>query len=173
MDHETVSPTNRMEIPPDSPCPCGSGKPAADCCLPPVTGLDVALKLLGGIVLAIHIFGVLIATVTAWYEIGTIVLSGMILTPTGLGIAFISFRGCRPIGFYYGLTAPTATVICFALICGLYWGTNDAQAPIELLLALFSLICIPLGVAAVVELYRSRPLKQQLAAQFGIVRFFG
>ena len=159
---------NRIQIPPDSPCPCGSGKQIADCCVPSATGLAAAMKLLGGIILAVHILGILIATVAAWYEIRTIIVSGMILAPPSLGIAFISFRGCRPLGFYCGLAVPTAAIICFFLICGFNWGPSDAQTPVELLLALFSLICVPVGIAAVVELCRSRRLRQQLPAQFGI-----
>lgn len=126
------------------------------------------MKLFGGILLAIHTLGILLATLAAWYAVQTLVLSGMVLAPTGLAIAFISFRGCRPIGFYYGLTAPTATVICFALICGLDWDNNDARAPIGVFLALFSLICVPLGVVGVGELCESRPRKQRLPAHFGI-----
>ena len=47
-----------------------------------------------------------IGSIAAWFLIPIIVLAGMVLTPTSLGIAFISFRGCRPIGFYYGLATP-------------------------------------------------------------------
>jgi len=59
-------------------------------------------------------------------------------------------------------------VICFSLICGFNWGTDEARIPIALLLTVFSLICVPLGLAAVMELNGSRPLKHQLPAHFGI-----
>lgn len=151
----------------------GSSAGIADCYRKQPTGLGVALKVIGGIYLASHTLGILIATIAAWNEIRSIMLWGVILAPTGLGIAFFAFRGCRPIGFYYGLSAPTATVTCSAIIGGFAWSPSDAQIPIVFLLALFNLVFVPVGVVAIVELYRSRPMKQPLPAQFGISSLLG
>ena len=35
MEHESISSKNRIEIPPDSPCPCGSNNRMEDCCMTP------------------------------------------------------------------------------------------------------------------------------------------
>lgn len=115
-----------------------------------------------------HVIGLMIATVFAWHEIRSIVWSGPILTLTGLTIALISYRKNRPAGLYFGLAAPTVAVICFSLICGLQWSTDEALVPVGMVLTCFSAICILTIRHAFREISRSRQLEQVLPLQFGI-----
>ena len=146
MSHAAAPRTKRVKIPPDDPCPCGSGRRIADCCQPAATGAAAVVRLAGGIFLAFHAVAIPLATVAGWFQPDSLAVSGVVLAPTGLVIAAISFRARRPIGFCYGLAAPTAAVVGFALICGVYQGADSARMVVGLLLALFALVCVPLGV---------------------------
>ncbi|MEN6449155.1 MAG: HEAT repeat domain-containing protein [Thermoguttaceae bacterium] len=119
------------------------------------------------ILIVLYTVGIAAAAVIAVGEIESILCSGPALAITGVLIALISFRAERPIGFYYGLSAPTMTVVCFCVIFGLNWGPDTAHLPIAASLAVFSLACLPSGVFAVLETGR-KSARHSLRFQFGI-----
>jgi hypothetical protein len=115
----------------------------------------------------LHTLGIAVATIFAAGDIETIIPSGLILGPTGILIALASFRAGCPVGFHYGLAAPTVAVICFCIIFGLKWGPSDAENPITTALVVFSLISLPLSGWGLKESYR-QSARNPLRFQFSI-----
>jgi hypothetical protein len=120
------------------------------------------------ILVVVHSIGTLLATIAAWDVIQSIILSGPILGVTGLTVALLSFRGRRPIGFHYGLAAPTVAIVSFFFINFLSWSPSEAWMPVGALATVFSVISIPACVAAVLEHRNHRPPQHPLPLQFGI-----
>jgi hypothetical protein len=94
-------------------------------------------------------------------HIESILASGPIFSLVGIAIAVACYRFNLRRGFYFGLAAPTVSVLCFALICGLDWSPSDARRPIPALLILFALFYIPAGFYAFAEAKSPRPLAKR------------
>jgi len=103
------------------------------------------------ILICIQMLGIAGSIVASLVEIESIVASGPVFSAVGLAIALLCYRRRRPLGIYFGISAPTISVVCFAIIFGLQWSPEDAAAPISMLLVLFGVPALPLGVAALHE----------------------
>ncbi len=114
------------------------------------------------VLINLQILGVVAAAVAALVDIESIVFSGPILSTTGSILAARSFRRDRAIGFYMGLAAPTMSVLCFSLICGLEWSPRVAEVPVGTLVVLFAAVHINLGVAALIEAHRVKDRRRPL-----------
>jgi hypothetical protein len=121
----------------------------------------------------LQIVGILIATVAALMEIESIVASGPLLTLNGLLIAVVGYRRRRPPAFYFGLYAPSVSLICFLIIFFNRWGPSAAARPIGALVALLAFVGIPLGVYALVSLSGDCFQVERRGRQFGIASLFG
>jgi hypothetical protein len=134
------------------------------------------------ILLVLYTVGFVIAAIASAVNVRSIILSGLILSPTGVLIALASFRVGRPFGFHYGLTAPTMTAICACTIWGLEWSPDIAYLPIAVLLVVVALGCVRVGWLAVGECHREfarNPLRFQFSiasllwAMLVVALFFG
>lgn len=115
-----------------------------------------------------QLVSMLAAVVAAVIEIETIVVTGPLLSLSGLVMAGWSFyRGAR-LGFYFGLTAPTIAVICFAVIYGFSWGPSEAATPIASLLFVFGVGCIPLAFLALRETDPTPVFRSATPPQFSL-----
>jgi hypothetical protein len=108
-----------------------------------------------------------IAVAASVVEIESIVVSGPVLSFSGLIIAVC----CLPRGWRYGLafalSVPTISVACFSLIYGLSWSPDDASRPVSLLLFCFGLAEIPLALFALRDV-RTGALHPGRTFQFGV-----
>lgn len=111
---------------------------------------------------------ILIAVAAAAIEIETIVGSGPLLSVTGLFISLASFRANRPLGLYFGLSAPTISLLCCTLIVFFTWGPAQAYSPILSLLIVYALISTPFGILAYRELNRGWTATHRSLLQFNL-----
>ncbi|MCC6123826.1 MAG: hypothetical protein IT426_02605 [Pirellulales bacterium] len=123
----------------------------------------------------IHILGVTVAVILALIEIESIIPTGICLVAYSLIVALLAYRRNRATCLYYALAAPSVSVACFSVIFGLHWGPNDARIPIGCSLALFGLVNIPFGIAALFELKqpesgsrRKGPFQYSIASIMGL-----
>ncbi len=114
-----------------------------------------------------HTIGVLVAAIAAVFAIRSIVWSGPILAFSGAGLAVLSYRKSRPIGFGFGLTATAAALVWFLIIFSLNWSPDTAQLPVSLFFVVFALASIPGGVFCCVEAAREKA-GTETRFQFGI-----
>jgi hypothetical protein len=103
------------------------------------------------VLIVVQMAAIGVGAAVAVFEIESIVVSGPILSLSGLvSAAWCAARG-RTRGLYFSASVPTIAVVCFALINGLGWGPSQAQTPIATLLVVFAAASIPLGVFALRE----------------------
>ena len=119
--------------------------------------------------IALQVVGVLLAALAATIDIESIMASGGPLSASGLLISLVSFRKNRPVGFHFGLAAPTLSVFCFLVIYTLRLSPTEAQVPISMLLVACALIHLVAGYLAFQELKRGDGGDgQKLRFQFSI-----
>ncbi len=111
------------------------------------------------IIICLQMLVIVGAVLAAVVEIESILATGPILSFIGLLIAHGCFRRRLPLGFYFGLSVPTISVLCFFIIFGLQWGPGRAATPIAALLALFAIVALPTGAWAVREVRNAKTLE--------------
>ena len=130
------------------------------------------MKLIAALIL-FQLVGVFAAVVAAVVEIETIPWTGPVLTLFGFVIVIRCFRWDHSLGFYFGFSAPSISVLCFSMIYGLSWGPRDAAMPISCLLIVFAFLSVPLGVWALRRMSHVRHAKRPLKMQFSLADFLG
>jgi hypothetical protein len=111
-----------------------------------------------------------VAALAAMGEIETTQYSGPIVGGMGLFIVYLAFRRNLPIGFCFGLTAPTVYVLCFALISGMGWDRWDAERPMLFILTVVALFHVVAALIVLEELTAAQgDRRQKLPFQFSIM----
>ncbi len=82
----------------------------------------------------------------ALYDIESIVVTGPILSVTGVGAALFSRRHQQAGGIIFGLSGPVITLFCFVLIDQLNWSPRNAQYPVSLIAMVYATCTLPLGL---------------------------
>ena len=108
------------------------------------------------------------AVIAAIIDIEAIVVTGPVMSVVGVAVASVSFQRRAPLGFYYGLSFPTISVVCFCLIYGLGWGPARATVPIGALVTFFGIGSTALAIPAFRESRRNHKPPQHGRLQFGI-----
>jgi hypothetical protein len=106
-----------------------------------------------------------IAIVASIIEIEWIVVSGPLLSFTGLPIVFCCLLHGWRFGLLFAFAVPTVSIVCFSLIYGLSWSPDEASKPISLILFGFGIAAIPLAAFALREV-RSGALNSPGSLQF-------
>jgi hypothetical protein len=111
-----------------------------------------------------------VAALAAMGEVDTIQYSGPMLSGVGLLIAYLSFRGNRPVGLCFGLGTPTASILCFSLICGFGWSPDDARRPMCFIVVAVAVFHVVAAFFALEELSTAQAVdRQKLPFQFSIM----
>ena len=75
-----------------------------------------------GVLVILQVLGMFLATAFAADEIESILVSGPALSLAGILIAFLAYLRRTVRAFYFGVYAPTASLVCFLLIYTQRWG---------------------------------------------------
>lgn len=89
--------------------------------------------------LIVHTLGIVLATCFAVIDFPSVVVSGPLLSGSGVLIALISYRRDRVVGFLFGLATPTLSMSCVVAISLLNLSPGRAREPVCTLLVLFSM----------------------------------
>jgi len=89
---------------------------------------------------------IVLGVAAAFYDIESIVATGMVLSPIGMLVAFLSKRGKLTRGIAFGLSGPAISSFCLILITVLHWKPTDAQHLISLIAAAYTTFALPLGL---------------------------
>ena len=123
--------------------------------------------------IAIEVLGIVAGAIAALVEIETIVCSGPMICCAGLLTLGLCYHRSLQVGFWFGLSLPTISILCFALIFGGSWSPEKAAKPIGSLVALFTCVGVPLGCAAFEEVRQSILQKRSAKLQFGLTTLLG
>jgi hypothetical protein len=126
-----------------------------------------------GVLVILQVLGMFLATAFAADEIESILVSGPALSLAGILIAFLAYLRRAVRAFYFGVYAPTASLVCFLLIYTQRWGPPEARIPISSLMILLTLAAIPFGAMAVYDFSRTPPATGRRRGQFGIATLLG
>ena len=122
----------------------------------------------------LQLLSIAVSGFAAAVEIETIVVTGPIFSFVGLLIAVPCYRLRASCGFYFGLSVPTVSVLCFSIIFGLQWSPGEAAVPIACLLVAFAIVSLPFGVHALQEVRILEVTKRRrVTLQYGIVTSLG
>lgn len=119
-----------------------------------------------------QILGIWGASFFSAVEIESILASGPILSLSGAWIAWLAYRRQAVTAFYFGMLAPSFAWFCFLLIYTQRWGPSEAARPISALLTWLSLIVIPFGCLAALDIKNRSLRRNRGRVQFRISTMF-
>lgn len=90
----------------------------------------------------IQLFVVVIAQISAVFNVTHILWSFPAMSLAGLAVAVLGYRYLAPAAFALGLSAPTMALLSFCLIIGLDWSPKDALVPIACLQTPYTLLSL-------------------------------
>jgi hypothetical protein len=86
----------------------------------------------------LELFVALTATLLAWYDIESIMITGPVGSLTGLVLFILSAKSGYKTGIAAGLSAPVFSIVCFAFIFINEWGTTQAYFPVSIVITLYT-----------------------------------
>ena len=141
----------------DQALPAADGFDESNPYLPPQVqahAVDVGLRKAGAgypILLLLCMATIGIGVVLSVVDVETIVGSGPVLSVLCLVALVVAIRKSYFWGGMFGVSGIVITLTCFALISMLRWSPKDAEIPIPVILAGYSMLAIPCGFFAVRE----------------------
>lgn len=117
------------------------------------------------VICAIHILGMLVATVAAAIEIESVVVTGFILMLTGIALASV---GVRPHALRLGFALSSVAFIIGSFLVIAIGGVSQYQAesPLYAAMVTYQIFFTPLGLLLIYREVAARPLL--LSSQFGL-----
>jgi len=127
------------------------------------------LRLVFACISIFQILGLSIAVIVAAVDIESIIVSGPILSITGL-VAALSWRFCRSVFLgALGLSAPAMSLFLLLLISGLNWSPSDAQVPVTAILIGYEVLIAPFALVGLyMALTRSAGGEDHAPFQFSL-----
>src|SRR3954466_9100102 len=103
-------------------------------------------QLLFALLCCAHLIGTSVAVIAANYHIETIIQSGFLFGPLGLGTALLIRWGAPRSLALLGLSASCLAVAVFMLINVMRWGPDHAAVPVGIILLTYEALALPMGL---------------------------